>query len=66
VFDLDADPRELENLADTRPDLTESLMEELARWLKQEESLREHIDAGETRELTPEMLDELRALGYIE
>jgi arylsulfatase A-like enzyme len=39
---------------------------ELQRWLDDEQALRSRVARGEARELSPEALDELRELGYIE
>ncbi len=65
LYDLQRDPRELNNIIDAEPDLAERLNQLLSEWLRSEQALREHIDRGPERELSPEVLEQLRSLGYI-
>ena len=60
LFDLSADPDELENLAENRPELLAQLRAELERRLDQASSA-ETIEA----ELSEEEAAHLRALGYV-
>lgn len=64
LYDLVADPAETRNLLDDRPEVAEQLrhrlFQEIARWSESEKS----FEVLEVK--APEMLDELRALGYIQ
>jgi hypothetical protein len=62
LFDLAGDPGEREDLSQTLPDVTESMLARLER-LRADASSRE-LSAG-TRALDPETEEKLRALGYI-
>jgi len=66
LYDLAHDPDERQNLLATETDRARSLHHELQRWLAQEEDLRGRIGEGATRELTPEVVEQLRALGYVD
>ncbi len=64
LFDLDADPGELENLAAERPDIVERMLALLA-----ERNLADEVESAE--EIEDDQLDEdvrrrLRALGYVD
>jgi arylsulfatase A-like enzyme len=61
LYDLTADPGELTNLVDERPDVAAELAATLRTWLDETEP-RETSDA----ELSPERLEALRALGYVQ
>ena len=65
LYDLQTDPRELKNIAQEYPDIAKRLDDEMTRWLAQEEQLRSKIEAGAMKTLTPEVLEELRSLGYL-
>lgn len=62
LYDLRADPREVDNLADSMPELSASLREVLVR------KNRESVSAEETPSLpdAPGLRERLRSLGYIE
>jgi len=64
LFDLHRDPGERRNLSLQRPDLSAALLAELEDWRVR----RPLLDLGPRRkvELTDEIVDELRALGYVE
>jgi len=64
LFDLHRDPGEQRNLSARRPDLSAALLAELEEWRVG----RPQLDLGSRRdvELTEEMVEELRALGYVD
>ncbi len=66
VFDLQADPREIENLAPGRPKMAEALRLEMAEQMK---AIRLPRGAGESlarsQALSPVEIERLRSLGYI-
>jgi arylsulfatase A-like enzyme len=66
LYDLRTDPGEVHDLFSAKPAIAERMGATLDRWLNQEEILRGVVAQGDTRSLTPEVLDELRSLGYIE
>jgi arylsulfatase A-like enzyme len=66
LYDVALDPYEARNLYRESPELARSMKKQLKEWLASEEALREKLAEGPTRELTPEMIGELRALGYVE
>jgi len=61
VYNLAADPQESHNLAEELPDLTRTLADKLEAWFAR-------YDTADTtpREPTPEELEQLRSLGYID
>jgi len=62
LFDLEADPRELRNVATRRATVTEGLLGELEAWKK---ASADRVSRMSTQpELTPEKIEELQALGY--
>ncbi len=61
LFDVASDPKELKNLAAERPD---DLARMRALLLKKMESLDLH-EAGAAPEFSPEMIEQLKAMGYI-
>ena len=65
LFDLVEDPWEQRNLYGQGPETTRRLRRELRRWLEEEKALAQAMAAASTRELTPEVIEELRALGYL-
>lgn len=65
LYDLEADPWESRNLIETEPRTVRRLQRELERWLEQEKILARAVAEASTRELPPEVLEELRALGYL-
>ena len=67
VFDLASDPDEQENLAEDQPELLAELRGQLAA--RQEANRRFLVERGyevEAGEYDDALLDELRALGYVE
>lgn len=64
LFDLHRDPSEQRNLSARRPDLSAALLAELEEWRVR----RPQLDLGSRPdvELTEEMVEELRALGYVD
>jgi arylsulfatase A-like enzyme len=66
MYDLQRDPGELNNIVDASPQRARHLEALLAEWLSAEEALREHVAYGPERRLTPEVLEQLRSLGYLD
>jgi arylsulfatase A-like enzyme len=67
LFDLEADPDELRNLAASRPEEVERLGRSLRAWFAAA-PFAVHRDpdvCGAPREAAPETLEQLRALGYL-
>lgn len=62
LFDLEADPEQRHNLSGERPDLEANLVLLLDRWLADRRNLTE----AESLDLTPEEVDRLLALGYVD
>lgn len=65
LYDLREDPLEYRDLLGTRPEVTRRLRAELRRWLEENERLAREVPGAKSRELPPEVVDELRALGYL-
>ena len=66
LYDLRTDPRERRDLVASKPRIARRLQRELERWIRQEATLSKAIGATEsTRELPPDVIQQLRALGYI-
>jgi arylsulfatase A-like enzyme len=66
LHDLERDPRELEDRFGAEPETVVNLGAELDRWLDDERTLQALVARGESRDLTPEVVDQLRELGYVE
>ena len=66
LYDLERDPRELEDRLAAEPESVLNLRAELERWLAEERALGALVARGEIRELTPDVLEQLRELGYVE
>jgi arylsulfatase A-like enzyme len=65
LYDLERDPLELEDRVGSDPETVLNLKAELDRWLAEETALGALVARGETRELSPEVLEQLRELGYV-
>lgn len=65
LYDLEADPWEGRNLFAAEPRIARRLERELALWLEQERALARAVAGESTRDLPPEVIRELRALGYL-
>ena len=63
LYDLLADPGETDNLAQENPEKVSELRQALASWRTSQEGRR--LEAG-SGELSPEELEELKALGYVD
>jgi arylsulfatase A-like enzyme/Flp pilus assembly protein TadD len=61
LYDLEADPFEIQNLADSEAELVKGMRGALGEELDRERA----IDTGETSALSQDLLDKLGALGYI-
>ncbi len=68
LFDLEADPGETTNLAESRPEEVARLLDELDTWRAALAlpGINETLEHGEVPELDPEARERLRALGYVE
>ena len=60
------DPQELNNLFIENAAMADSLLDQLGRWLQQEGRLRNHLQAGQTEAIPPDIINELRNLGYVD
>jgi hypothetical protein len=63
VYDLHADPSELDDLSLRNPELRDRLLAQLKTW---ESSQEAHIPTTPIDISDPETRDQLRALGYVE
>lgn len=66
LFDLRNDPGERRSLAPERPDLLNQAREIFQRHVEEAEMMRSHHAESETMDLPPEVLNELKGLGYID
>ena len=67
LYDVVADPLEQHNLVGLEERFAQQLEAEMRGWLDREGELRARIPEGdEERVLTEEMIEQLRALGYVE
>ena len=66
LYNIKDDPHELKDLSQSHAEQADKLADELKRWLDLEAKLSEQVARGEMRELSPEALEALRDLGYIE
>lgn len=66
LFNLAVDPGEVRNIAEEEVQTAERLNGYLLGWLEREERLRALVARGQTRTLSPEVIEQLRSLGYIE
>jgi len=65
LYDLTVDPGERENLAEAKPKRAALLAETLTAWWREQEARRPEPPEG-SAETDPEVLEGLRALGYID
>jgi len=66
LYDLEADPLALENVADEHPERAAEAQRRLWRIWKNHQTLAATFEEGEQPELSPEQEEALRALGYTE
>jgi len=66
LYDLEADPLALQNVADAHPELAAEAERELWRIWEAHRELAASFEAGEEPELSEEQEEALRALGYTE
>lgn len=66
LYDVVADPMETHDLSEELPRIHRELREELSRWLRSSRALRREIGQARSRELTPEAVEELKSLGYLD
>ena len=65
LYDANADPLDLTDVAADYPEIIERLAREIDRWRRVAETARLPEDAEATEGMTPEQLRRLRSLGYI-
>ena len=65
LYDIEQDPYEQHDILTTSPNVTRRLRGELDTWLEHEEALRPIVGQVGSRELTPEMIEQLKSLGYL-
>lgn len=67
LYDVKNDPDESRDIAGQHPQAVSALMTQMADFVQDAESLSADVSAlAERADLTPEMMENLRALGYIE
>jgi arylsulfatase A-like enzyme len=66
LFDLDADPRELREIAAERPEEVRALKERLDAWAEAQGRKAWELRLSGKRRLDEETLEQLRSLGYVE
>jgi arylsulfatase A-like enzyme len=66
LFEHPKDPLDSKDLAALHPDVVERLAKEIAAWRSKGEAARLKPDAASAQQMSPEQLDRLRALGYIQ
>jgi arylsulfatase A-like enzyme len=66
LYDLEADPRALENVTADHPEVAAEAQRRLWRMWGEHQALAARFEAGEKAELSPEQQEALRALGYAE
>jgi arylsulfatase A-like enzyme len=65
LYDVAEDPEEQHDVAAERPATLRTMTEALGAWLRQEETLRARVGEAPAQEPTPEVVEQLRALGYL-
>ncbi len=66
LFELGDDPRETQDVGHLQPEKKAELEALLARWLAEARAARSgREDSGPAANVTPEILQQLRALGYL-
>jgi hypothetical protein len=65
LYEWKADPLDQKNVASQHPDVVARLGKALDAWRSTAEAARLPSDAEATKDLDPEALERLRALGYI-
>lgn len=65
LYDTVQDPFEQWDIQDSAPHITRRLEAEMSRWLDHEAALRPIVGEAGSRELTPEMIEQLKSLGYL-
>jgi arylsulfatase A-like enzyme len=66
LYDVASDPEETSPRVDVAPEKVARLRRELQRWLDDEAALRRRVAQGDTKALSPDAIEQLRELGYIE
>ena len=66
LYDHRLDPLDQKDLASAHPEIIRKLAQDLEAWHKKAESARLKSDAASAEEMSPEELERLRSLGYIQ
>ncbi|MBI3448662.1 MAG: sulfatase [Acidobacteria bacterium] len=66
LFDEKRDPLNLADVADAHPEIVERLSKTLAAWKAKVEAEKLKPDADSSKAMTPEEIERLRSLGYIQ
>jgi arylsulfatase A-like enzyme len=66
LYNIESDRQEVSDLLGKLPKVTAELMSLIESWLSDEVELRQQVAGGDAKELSPEVLEQLRALGYID
>jgi arylsulfatase A-like enzyme len=66
LFDVQADPFDQRNLADAHPDEVARLTRVLEAWQRAARAARLKPDGEAAKDMTPEQLEHLRSLGYVQ
>jgi arylsulfatase A-like enzyme len=66
LYDHAKDPLDLTNLAEAQPEVVARLAKQIAAWRARAEAEALKPDAESTQSMTPEQLERLRALGYVQ
>jgi arylsulfatase A-like enzyme len=66
LYDLEADPLAIENVAADHPEIAEQAQSRLWRTWREHRELAKKFEAGEEADLSAEQIEALRALGYTE
>lgn len=65
LYDTVEDPFEQRDIKQQDPSITRRLKQELKAWREQEDTLRPIVGEVGSRDLTPEMIEQLKSLGYL-
>jgi arylsulfatase len=66
LYDLEADPRAIDDVAADHPEVATAAQQRLWRIWREHQDLAAKFEAGAESEISPEQLEALRALGYAE
>jgi hypothetical protein len=66
LFDRDSDLLDQKNVADQHPDIVKRLSKDLQLWKQKAASVKLKPDSDSTANMSPEEIERLRSLGYIQ